>query len=171
MAFEDYGTPKPSKYVTVGGFTKTGEKNPDSFEGFYLSTTTRPSNFDPGKTETNFLFQTVEGLVSVKGNANLIRVLSDAQKNFTAKTNEQPEGYLTLITFDGMEKRPQGRTLKLFRVQIDKDQKVNASDVLSTFSAPEVEEDEIDEVQAANLAAAERRAKLNAALAKGKSAK
>lgn len=165
MAFEDYTSTKPNKYVTIGGFTKTGEKNPESFEGYYLKTVTRPSNFDENKTETNYVFQTADGTVQVKGNTNLVIVMADAQRGFSEKTGQSPEGYLTKISYDGIEKRPGGRTLKLFRVQIDKTQKIDTNDTseLSLNDEEDTAVEDFDSKQTAAVASAARLSKLQRA--------
>lgn len=128
MAYEDYDKPRVSKYITIGGFTTEGVKNPDTFEGYYLGSEQRESNFedDEGnkKMETNFKFTDFQGnTVQVNGNSRLVFKMQDTTEEFARKNKGASTiGVAALIEYLGVEVKNGKKTkTKLFKVSWDKE--------------------------------------------------
>lgn len=67
------------KTVTLGGVNKTtGKKNPTELEGYYLRVEGRPNKFNKDKPQNFYVFQTKEGEVGLYGKAGLDREMKKA---------------------------------------------------------------------------------------------
>lgn len=178
MALQEYTSPKPDKYVTIGGHTKTGEKNPTSITGYLMAIESGPNKFDATKTATKYLVKTVEGLVCVNANTNMVTKVKDSMVQFQARNGKPALGAKIAITYTGLQKIPGKNDMKLYSVQLD------ADDMVTVFAvapeAPSFDEDEEipvnvgaspddeDDAQERELAAAERKARVDTLLRKNK---
>jgi len=147
MALKEYGTQnKPDYYVTIGGFTKAGQKNPDKIEGYYKGRTEYPDQFNPGKTKTTFMIKTQKGIAGVTGNANLINVMTRAETQYAAENQTLPAGTWVQIDCTGLTKLKSGNTMKTFVVHFD-NENVDGSLALPTGATNTVlvADDEVEE--------------------------
>lgn len=138
MALKNY-SPDISKYVTVGGSTREGVKNPTEIEGYYLGRTESPDNFNPGKTKTTYMLRTAKGDVGVNGSANLNIKMTDSEKALQA-AGESALNSFVKITFVGTQPSKKGNPTKLYQVQFD------AEDTLPANMVAEEPEADLDEV-------------------------
>lgn len=173
MSFEDYSSPRPSKWVSLGGkSTKTGKANPTEIEGYYVGSITGPNKFDTSKTKTDYLVKTAEGVVGVSGTANMKRVFTDAEANFAKKNGEAALGASVRIAFTGTVNTGKGNPMKTYAVLFDKTDRTDVltaaeldSDTEGEDAGDGDEEDYEQEVAApppkAASSAAERKAKLD----------
>lgn len=187
MAFKRYDDAQPDSWVTVGGISKkTGKKNPSTQTGYYLGRTVGKNQFDEDKDKVTFMVKTDRGVVGVNGNSNLIRRMDAAERNFKSAEGKSPLGASVVITCTGEQPSKKGNPMKLFDVQFDADDMIEVQSA-GPISATEDDggyvadtedqdgstysddnEDDEDSAQAAAQAAAERKAKVQALLAKGK---
>lgn len=157
--------------VTLGGFNKkTRKDNPTSVEGYYLGS--REVTNKLGTAQLHF-FQTPKGNVGVWGKTDLNRKLGGVTV-----------GTMVRASFDRMAPTPTGEMYK-YKVEVDSD---NINDnILPIGAGPNADgsgiyddggdaddtggsnEDAEDFAQNQALAAAERKAKVEALLKKGKS--
>jgi hypothetical protein len=181
MALKSFDTARPDKYVTVGGFSKKGEKNPEWAEGYYLGSVSGTNQFDEGKTKVIFMLKTPAGIIGVNGNANLVNKMQDSERGFKAATGNPPIGAFLRIDFTGEVKSGKGNPMKTFKVQFDDENvidvaAVSSQDENSSYQDEEDETEEQPEMEApvktntAALAAdrAARKARTEALLNKGK---
>jgi len=184
MAFNDYSSPKPDSWVTVGGVTREGVKNPSSLEGYYMGTISEPSSFDKNKLKHTHLIQTAKGIAGVNGSSNLNFKMKDSENNLL-KRGISPIGVKLRIEFVGTKPSSKGNPTKLYKVTFDvsdineaiasgvvtapvEEYASNEEDESYTSAEVDTADDEDDALQTAALAAAERKAKVEALLAKGK---
>ena len=182
MALQEVPSSQGMKFVTMGGKDKTGKPYPNTVKGWYIGKVTGPNQFDSTKLKTTFKVLTQDGIIGINGTAVLISRMNDFESMATDKAGS-PEGVWVEIKFTGTEPSKRGNPTKLFSVAFDLD---NVRDVNSTTAAfdGDTEDDETsdnydaaltqdaeDEAQALALAAAEKKAKVNALLNKGKTAK
>ena len=121
MAYEEYTQPTPSKWVSVGGTTKQGVKNPVKIEGYYLRSETGPDKFNPGQDKTNIILRTKEGVVGVNCSKNLAKQLKEAEGSFLRRNGRPALGASMLITFPGLKDTGKGNPMKTYTLQFDKD--------------------------------------------------
>jgi hypothetical protein len=175
MAYEEVTDLGTDNVIALGGFNKkTRKDNPTSIEGYYLGSREVPSKLSKNGLAKIHVFQTAKGNVGVWGKTDLDNKLIGVTP-----------GTMTLVKFDRMQKTSTGEMYK-YKVAVDKDNTVAVSaqapaatnDSASTddsyndeaFANEDIDtaSDEEDAAQALALAAAERKAKVEALLAKGK---
>lgn len=176
MAFKKVTDLSADTTISLGGTNrKTGKKNPDSIEGYYLGS----RKVDDKKKKDGFsyihTFQTSKGNVGVWGKTDLDRKLLTVTP-----------GLMVRATFDRMVPTPNGEMYK-YEVAVDDENTTEVSqnvtnigngyggqqetDDNSYVSQDEEGEDgegvDEDALQAAALVQAEKKAKLDALLKKG----
>lgn len=147
MAFKKYGNggvKSNAKYMTLGGFTKLGEKNPDTITGRYLGKDERPSKWEPGKTKTTFGFDTEEGRVYINGNSRLVGAMESAGEDYENSNGQPPIGAVCTINYLGIEKLDGGKTIKLFEVLFDNEDQIDVEELRPYTQSDE--EDSLDSV-------------------------
>lgn len=182
MAFKQISDLSADTTISLGGTNrKTGKKNPVSVEGYYLGSRTVADAKKKSGQSFIYFFQTAQGNVGVWGKTDMDRKLASATP-----------GNMVRVSFDRMVPTPNGEMYK-YKVEQDADNTIEVdtprqaapaqdetedSSVNSfshVFGADEDlvqdEDDQDDAIQAAALAAAERKAKVQALLNKNKSAK
>lgn len=180
MAYEEVLDLSTDNVVAIGGFNKkTRKDNPTSVEGYFLGSREVPSKLSKSGTAKIHVFQTAKGNLGVWGKTDLDIKLAGVAL-----------GTKTLVKFDKMQPTKTGEMYK-YKVAIDADDTIAVSAAapeLVESSADEDEEyvsndasndeeddttqDEEDTKQSLALAAAERKAKVDALLrGKGKAAK
>lgn len=147
MAHKDYSTPKPDKWVTVGGTTKEGTKNPDKVTGYYLGSEEGPDKFNPGKTKHTHMLKTAEGITAVNSTTYMTRKISEATANFTAENGRPPVGAEVLIRYTGMQKLANGNTMKTYAVTFDADNTIEVANVTSNEADETYEDVDADDDQ------------------------
>lgn len=177
MAFQEVQSLDADTTISLGGVNrKTGKKNPTSAEGYYLGA--RQINSPKSKTGKAWLyfFQTPTGNLGVYGKTDLDKKMGSAVP-----------GQMMRITVAGMVPTPNGDMYK-FKVEVDADNTIDVSNLSTeavvtssdddtSYTSASIEQDayteetqdDEDALQAAALAAAERKAKVEALL-KGKGA-
>lgn len=108
-------------YVTIGGFNKQGEKNPDSIEGYYLGRKEGPNTFEPGKIKVSYMLNVNGKVVEVNGSANLNIQMKDWEVGAQAATNGTVFGMRVRIEFTGFGPSKKGSPTKLYRISSDPD--------------------------------------------------
>lgn len=87
---------------------------PDFIEGYYLGCVQKLNAFNPSGKEINFyVFKTREGIVAVRGVADLNMTLRGA-----------PRGYMFRIEYKGQRDLGRFGSLAVYKVLIDKDEKL-----------------------------------------------
>lgn len=174
MGFEEVNDLSTDNVIALGGFNrKTKKDNPTSIEGYYLGSRKVASP----KSKTGFasihVFQTPKGNVGVWGKTDMDRKMGSAIP-----------GVMTKIVFDKMVPTPNGEMYK-FKVLLDKENTIEVAELSAgssdagednSFESADTEADEEaeteevdeDEAQEAALLAAQRKAKVEALLNKGK---
>lgn len=170
MAFRTVAAIDADITTAVGGVNKkTGKKNPTSVEGYFLG----KKQVDSPKSKTGkawlYILQTPKGNLGVWGKTDMDK-----------KMSQVAPGSMTRITHTGMQPTPNGEMYK-YTVEQDSDNVISVSvpevaaeqdepsfDQEESFDASPESLDEEDEQQALALAAAERKAKVQAMLAKRK---
>lgn len=170
MGFQQVTDLDAENTVAIGGTNKkTGKKNPSSVEGFYLG----KRKVDSKKSKSGFCFiyyfQTPQGNVGVWGKTDLDR-----------KMETVTPGLMVRASFDKMVPTPNGEMYK-YKVEFDPDNTIEIQTLVAgegndtttdyeenTDDTEQTEEVDEDELQAAALLAAERRAKVQELLNKGK---
>lgn len=178
MGFKEVASLDADNAIALGGFNKKTKKdNQKSAEGYYLGS--RTVSTKKGDAQLHFL-QTPKGNLGVWGKTDMNRKLSAVQP-----------GTMIRITHTGMQTTPNGDMYK-YKVEVDKENTIeveglaadagNSSDDNGSEdesydagsddsgndeSDDNAEQDE-DEAQAAALAAAEKKAKVEALLNKNK---
>lgn len=168
MAFREVSDLSSDTTIALGGTDKkTGKLNPSKLEGYYLGS--RQVSQKKGVATLHF-FQTPKGNIGLWGK-------TDSNRKLGAVT----PGTMTKIEFDRMVPTPNGDMYK-YKVSVDEDNTIQVavnnvsatadnndgggySDSGDAYSDSDDEQNE-DEVQAAALAAAERKAKVQALLSK-----
>lgn len=177
MAFKQITDLSADVTISLGGTNKkTGKKNPNQVEGYYLGKReVEDKKKKSGKSYIYFL-QTATGNVGVWGKTDMDRKLSAVTP-----------GDMLRVSFDKMVPTPNGEMYK-YKVEVDSDNTIEVSsqnkdvetdldDENSFRPEPSYNEDDLtdddgEEVQNAALLAAERKAKVEALLrGKNKSAK
>jgi hypothetical protein len=179
MAFTEVRTLDAETTTPLGGRNKkTGKPNPTSVEGYYLGTRQVESKKSKnGKAAIHF-FQTSKGNLGVWGKTDMDRKLSAITP-----------GTMVRVSFAKMVPTPNGDMYQ-YKVEVDADNTIDVSDLASgdtseasgadteeysasdddsaeeTYEADSADEDE-DAAQSAQLAALERKQKVEALL-KGK---
>lgn len=177
MGFKEISDLSADLTVSIGGTNrKTGKKNPNRIEGYYLGK--REVNDAKKKSGKSYIyfFQTPDGNVGVWGK-------TDMDRKMTGVT----VGAMAFIEFDKMQATPNGEMYK-YRVGVDLDNtiEVDTLPMGATSAGPEgftdesrgtlIDEDEEvdDDTASAAAAALERKRKLETLLnggGKGKSTK
>lgn len=174
MAFQEVNSLETDTTTQLGGVNrKTNKKNPTSIEGYLLGS----KKVDSTKSKSGFAYlhvlQTSSGNVGVWGKTDMDRKLLTV-----------PAGSMIRVTHTGMQATKNGEMYK-YKVEVDADNTIEVSSSAETeesnshsgssFESVEDEDDSENEeeaLQAAALAAAERKAKVAALLGgKGKSIK
>ncbi|CAM6004761.1 unnamed protein product [Sphagnum balticum] len=138
MAFQEINGLDADTTVALGGTNrKTGKKNPEQIEGYYLGR--REIADVKRKTGKSYIyiFQTATGNVGVWGK-------TDIDKKMVAAT----PGLMTRITFTGMRSTPNGE-MYTYRVEADPDNTIEVGDLLSAAWEEEEDGEEFTEVPAA----------------------
>lgn len=185
MAFKDYSSPRVDKWVTIGGRNRNGDLNPAEVEGYYLGKTEGPDNFNEGKTKTTYLIRTPEGIFGVNGSSNLNRKMGEAETNLAIEGGAT--GSAIKITFTGTSPSKKGAPTKLFTVQFDSEDRIDAGAVLSAASENGMSDEGSDDSDDDNndldsaleseapapraAASASNKARVDALLSKGKTGK
>lgn len=178
MAYKEITSLDADTTIALGGVNrKTNKKNPTQVEGFFLGS----RKVDSPKAKSGFafihVFQTSTGNVGVWGKTDMDRKLASAAV-----------GHMTLVVFAKMKPTKNG-DMYTYTVQQDADNAIDVSSIQNDSSTSNEEEtsndegtdevqeysssdaDEDDAAQAAALAAAERKAKVQEMLRKGKGVK
>lgn len=174
MGFKEIASLDADKTIALGGKDKkTGKPNPTSVEGYYLGS--REVENGMGKSKIHF-FQTSKGNVGVWGKTDSDRKLAGVTP-----------GVMTRISFTGMQSIPGKQPMYKYKVEVDNENTTEVSTASSEALSADGQEDAVDygdnefvsdedtsddeaEVNAAAIAAAERKAKVQALLGKGKKA-
>lgn len=160
--------------IAIGGFNKkTKRDNPTSVEGYYLGKRSVASKKARSGLCDIYYFQTPKGNIAVWGKTDMDR-----------KMGGVTPGVMTRVSFDKMVPTPNGEMYK-YKVEFDPDNTIEVTQLASGDESRSVtatedagtdedgeytngaNEDDEDTAQAAQLAAAERKAKVDALL-KGK---
>lgn len=176
MAFKEVSSLDCDTTITLGGKDKkTGKPNPTRIEGYFLGTKeVGPNKFNKQKTDVVHVFQTKEGNTGVWGKTDLDTKLKNAIP-----------GRMVRATFTGTIPTNKGNDMLKYKVEVDDSNTIDVSDLVVSTSDDnsyanetvdeESEDDAEDEyetppkVAAAALASqAERKAKIDALLNKGK---
>lgn len=172
MAFKEVADLSADVTVSLGGVNKkTGKKNPTKAEGYYLGRREVPDNKKKSGVSYIYFFQTDQGTLGVWGKTDMDR-----------KMGSVPTGAMTKVEYDRMVATANGEMYK-YKVAVDMDNSIEVATTSSTHTDSDssfAEEEGLDEdtddsgaedeLQAAALAAAERKAKV-AALLGGKKSK
>lgn len=172
MAFKEVNDLSTDVTISLGGVNKkTGKPNPKSIEGYYLGNRQVEDKKKKSGVSYIYVFQTDKGNVGVWGKTDLDRKMQAA-----------PLGAMLQVTHTGMAQTPNGEMYK-YGVKYDPENTIDVSDMQSSNSSGGTDlgeglDDDFgtdagvdeDEVQIAALAAAERKAKVEALL-KGKGKK
>lgn len=170
MAYRELTTLQCDKYLKLGGLNeKTGEKNPTVFEGYFLAKKTGKSNLDPNKDAYLYVFKTREGNVGINGT-----------KSINDGMEAAVPGQMTMITFIGVKALKAGKKMNLYTINQDDTNTIAVSTPTPVQASRDEEEDSEEnsnddtteendyeaEEQAAKsaLAAAERKANVDALL-------
>jgi len=166
MAFKTVQRLDADVTIAIGKVNKaTGKPYPKQAEGYYLGSRTVKGN--RGDSVIHFL-ETPKGNLGVWGTTDLNRKLGSA-----------PAGAMVRITSTGTKPTPNG-DMYTYKVEVDAENTIEvSSNDSSGYEASNHEEDgydnggytngaDEDEAQSAALVAAERKAKLDAVLNKGK---
>lgn len=136
MALKEYSSPKASKFVTIGGITREGDKNPTEIKGYYLGRTETDSQFDAGKKKITYMIQTKDGVVGVNGSANMNIKMEDSERGLQ-ESGTSALGALVYIKFVGTQPSKKGNPTKLYQVMFDTDDRKDVD-------GGGIEEDETD---------------------------
>lgn len=128
MAFE-------RKKDSGGGEVFKFENPGDTLTGFYLGSEDHTGEFGPTKKH---VFKTETGTKVCFGQTHLTQLLAD----------EEP-GYLMIVTFDSTKKTGRGKPMKVFTLDIDKDQKAAGVEAASFEDEPIEDDIPADEVKTA----------------------
>lgn len=182
MAFKAVLDLSADTTISLGGTNrKTGKKNPNQVEGYYLGNKKVADTKKKAGFSYIYIFQTAQGNLGIWGKTDLDRKMSQA-----------PIGAMVRATHTGMVPTPNGEMYK-YSVEVDTDNTIEVSgtttdqepvaegyaeDAAGTLDASDTDEtydtalaDEEEERQNQALAAAERKAKVQALLnGKGKRA-
>ncbi len=176
MAYKEITSLDADVTVAIGGKNrKTNKTNPTQVEGFYLGTRQVQSPKSKTGLASIHYFQTSKGNVGVWGKTDMDRKMSTATP-----------GAMTLVKFEKMQPTPNGEMYK-YSVAQDEDNTIEVSVAPTQTSSndsdesseeenneesyeTQSEENDEDEAQAAALLAAERKAKVQSLLNKGKQA-
>lgn len=163
MGFTEVSSLDAETVVALGKKDKAGKPYPKQAEGYYLGSRTVENK--RGESKIHFL-QTAKGNLGIWGTTDLNR-----------KLGQTPVGSMVRVTSTGTKPTPNG-DMYTYKVEIDKNNTIEVSSTEADAGSgyddgPGVEEDEDDEqdYEIAALAAAERKAKVEALLNKGKSNK
>ncbi len=179
MAFKEVADLSTEVTVSVGGTNrKTGKKNPDRVEGYYLGRRSVADTKKKSGVSYIYVLQTSKGNLGVWGKTDMDR-----------KMDSVPLGTMIFIAFEKMVPTANGEMYK-YKVGVDADNTIEVNTLPSGQTSQETtvtandnfadadesyddttDEDEADAAQAAALAAAERKAKVQALLKGNKSAK
>jgi len=134
MAFQEINGLDADTTVALGGTNrKTGKKNPDQIEGYYLG----KREIVDAKRKTGksyiYIFQTAKGNVGVWGK-------TDIDKKMVAAT----PGVMTRITFTGMRPTPNGE-MYTYRVEADADNTIEVGELTATQETDSWSEEEDSE--------------------------
>lgn len=170
MSYQEIVSLDADVTIALGGKNKkTGKNNPSEVEGYYLGA----RKVESKKARNGFayihFFQTAEGNIGVWGKTDLDRKLLSVTP-----------GTMTLASFDRMQPTPNGEMYK-YKVAVDSDNTIVVSTLLAgagnealatgADDSDDVEQDDDvvnDDDTAQALAAAERQARVQALLNKGK---
>lgn len=144
MALKEYSASKATKWVTVGGVTRDGKKNPTEIEGYYLGRTEGESQFEPGKKKITYMIQTPQGVVGVNGAANLNIKMTDSEVALQ-NGGETALNSFVLIRFTGTTPSKKGTPTKMYQVMFDTENKLPAGGLL-TGGADNDNEADLDDV-------------------------
>lgn len=182
MGFKEVQDLSADVTISLGGSNKkTGKANPKSIEGYFLGSKSVADNKKKSGKSFIYIFQTAKGNVGVWGK-------TDLDQKMAAVT----PGTMVRATYDRMVPTPNGDMYK-YKVEVDGDNTIDlglvagankdASDeggynpdqeprgsYEASDDEEEVEEEDEDAKQSAALSALERKKKVDALLAKGKSA-
>lgn len=177
MGFREVATLDADKTVALGGSNrKTGKKNPVSAEGYFLGTRKVESKKSKNGYANLHFLQTSQGNLGVWGKTDMDRKLAAVTP-----------GTMIRITQTGMQATPNGDMYK-YKVEVDETNTIDVSGLANVSANTETEDVEAsddndgaeygdseesdandeDEQQDAALLAAERKAKVQALLSKGK---
>jgi len=175
MAFKAVTDLSTDTTISLGGFNKkTGKNNPTSVEGYFLGA--RKVESKKAKSGYAFIYtlQTSKGNIGVWGKTDLDRKMESVQP-----------GHMVRASFDKMVATPNGEMYK-FKVEVDADNTIEVSSAApktnsykteassnndeyeSNEDIPENNYEEEEAEQQAALAAAERKAKVDALLKSNK---
>lgn len=180
MAFKAITDLSADTTISLGGTNrKTGKKNPSSVEGYYLGKRAVKDTKKKSGESYIYFFQTSAGNIGVWGKTDIDR-----------KLGAVPLGSMTRVSFDRMVPTPNGEMYK-YKVEVDAENTIEVADLSAgaanegfsastatwdndggeeeTATYSDASEDEEDAGQAAALAAAERKAKVEALLRGAKS--
>lgn len=162
MSFKEVSSLDAEVTVALGKKDKAGKPYPKQAEGYFLGS--RSVESKRGESKLHFL-QTAKGNLGIWGTTDLNRKLGSA-----------PVGAMVRITSTGTKPTPNG-DMYTYKVEVDTDNAIEvnaAADVASDFEDSGTDQDESDDSseddnQAAELAALERKAQVEALLRGGKS--
>lgn len=170
MAYEKVADLSTETVVKIGGVdSRTNKPNPTRLEGYYVGSRGVTTQNGPA---TIHVFQTPKGNVGAWGT-----------KDLNDKLGQVSPGTMTLVEYKGKKRLAGGKSLHSYEVAQDKDNTIEVSGTVAAAPADDYSDDsetsysteaadEDDNAQAMALAAAERKAKVEALLKKGnKSAK
>jgi hypothetical protein len=162
MAFKTISSVDAETTTALGGFNKKTKKdNPTQVEGYYLGN----KKVDSPKAKSGFaylhVFQTAKGNLGVWGKTDMDKKLLSI-----------PTGTMTRVTFAGTKPTKSGNDMYVYTVEADDDNTIEVTGTDSTNTSADYDSatDEDDNTQQAALLAAERLAKVQELLAKGKKA-
>lgn len=165
MAFKEVTDLSADNVISLGGVNKkTGKANPKSIEGYYLGKKQVADSKKKSGISYIYIFQTPKGNVGVWGKTDLDRKMSQATP-----------GAMVRATHTGMQATPNGEMYK-YKVEVDADNTIEVSaesedTVVQDDGAEDdveaVGSDEEDDQELLAMAAAARKAKVDALL-KGK---
>lgn len=153
MAHKSYGSQQPTRWVTLGGVTREGKKNPVTITGYYLGREEKPDKFNPGKTKINFILDTPEGITGVNGNSNLVKKMTENEANFRTEHNIPPLGAEVVMNYTGTKDTGKGNPMKVYTVTFDRENMKDLDIVVVTSDAYEDDDgadaDEEDDTEVA----------------------
>ncbi len=176
MAFREVTSLDADLTVSIGGVNKkTGKKNPNRVEGYYLGKRQVADKKKKSGVSYIYFFQTPNGNVGVWGKTDMDRKMGSATL-----------GAMTFIEFDKMQPTPNGDMYK-YRVGVDVDNTIEVTELpegrveeeqgytaesRGTLETDEDTTDDEDEDTSVQASALERKRRLEALLGgKGKTAK
>lgn len=144
MALKEYSAAKATKWITVGGVTRDGKKNPGEVEGYYLGRVEGDNKFEPGKKKITYMIQTPQGVVGVNGAANLNIKMEDTERAIQ-DSGETALNSFVLIRFTGTTPSKKGTPTKMYQVMFDVNNKLPEGGLLATEAPGSDDEADLDD--------------------------